>query len=388
MNWRHGALIVLVVGLFLFNHRVIIIQNYRDNSPILSSEEITGLEKKVESIYSTAKEKIAAGTYTPLDWQRDTYFLQVKILQQTKEKSRGFYCRERFFNLAYEACQYMVKNYYEPKRQANIFFQQKVTEAQNQVLQENGNRVDWSKFFLNLHHFMMGFLPYSFLIILIRRTVCYKLWQIKSAGDVLSVLLAGSLSVFGALAYRPDNFFQKRLDSQLQIWKEKIGTRGWRLVLAYLVAIIISLVTLFRPVKSQAQVIAETKVVCIIPMTEILKLPDETPDDYNFLFPDKITGIVRKFFEAVIKAIEITTNSFFAFLLIQLNLSPPLEFVWGLWAWPSKKISDWFATALSSRAPAFFVQFNNSLKTWTKNKGAYHENQNRIFNNLGVIYFS
>jgi len=81
MNCIQWVLVVLVVGLFIFNHREVIVKQYRDNTPVLTSEEITELENNVEKVYATAKEKIDAETYTPLDWQRDIYFLKLKIIR-------------------------------------------------------------------------------------------------------------------------------------------------------------------------------------------------------------------------------------------------------------------------------------------------------------------
>ncbi len=247
---------------------------------------------------------------------------------------------------------------------------------------ENNERVDWAKIFSQLHLFMLAFLPYSLLIVLIRRSARYKLWQIYSAGDIVWVIIAIGLSVFGAIAYRPDNFIQKRVDSQLQIWKERIGARGWRLALAYLVAIVISLATLFRPAKSQAQTVVETKIVSMVPAATIANQQEES-DEQQVFFPEKIVGFLRRFFEEIMKGIETVVYSLFSLLIIHF-FSPPLEFVWGMWARPPDDIRLWTIRALGSRAPANFVQFNSRIN-WTKNKGVYHENQNCSFYNLGAF---
>lgn len=381
MNWLQKSLIVLVVGLFIFNHRTAIINQYRDNTPVMTSEEITALEKRVENVYATAKEKIEAGTYTPLDWQRDIYFLRCKVLQPMGGKySYGSY---RFYELAGEAYQYTIDRYYTPQRdepKRALFFQQEVNNAQAQVMRENNERVDWGRGFQALHLFMLAFLPYSLLIIFVRRSTKYKVWQIVSAGDVICVLVCTGFSVFGAIAYRPNNFLQKRIDSQLQIWKVKIGARGWRLALAYLVAIIISLATLIRPAKSQAQTVVETKVVSMVPAAAVNQ---EETDNQHVFFPEKIVGFLRRFFEEIMKGIETVVYSLFSIMIIQF-FSPPLEFIWGMWARPPDKILFWITRALGSRAPANFVQFNSRIN-WTKNKGVRHENQNCSFYNLGVV---
>lgn len=376
MNWLQKGLIVLVVGLFLFNHRAAVVKQYRDNTPVLTSEEITELVEKVDMSYKTAKEKIAAGTYTPLDWQRDVYFWQVKILRQMG----GQYSEERFFILAGQAHEYAEKHYYRPNEQdklSGLLFRQEVNQAQARVLAENGERVDWGKGFQKLHRLMLIFLPYSLLIIIIRRSTRYQLWQVASVGDIILVMIATGLSIFGAIAYRPDNFLQKRIDSQLQIWKGKIGAHGWRLALAYLVAIIVSLATLIRPAKSQTQMVIEIKIVSIVPAA-IVTSQQEKSDEQRVFLSEKVVGVLRGFFEEVMRGIEIIVFSFF-FLMITQTFPLPLEYVWGLWARPPDEIRFWVTRALGSRAPADFVLVANSPKTWTKKTGVYHENQNHVF---------
>lgn len=385
MNWLRKGLIALVVGLFLFNHRAAVVKQYRDNTPVLTSEEITELVEKVDMSYKTAKEKIAAGTYTPLDWQRDVYFWQVKILRQMG----GQYNEERFFVLAGQAHEYAEKHYYRPNEQdklSGLLFRQEVNQAQAQVLAENGERVDWSKILQKLHRLMLVFLPYSLLIILVRRSTRYKLWQIVSAGDIIWIIVATGLSIFGAVAYRPDNFLQKRIDSQLQIWKEKIGAHGWRLGLAYLVAIVVSLATLIRPAKSQTQMVVETKIVSIVPADAATNQEEESDEQIVF-FPEKIVGFLRRTFEEVMRGIEIIVFSFF-FLTITQTFPLPLEYVCGLWARPPDEIRFWIARAIGSRAPADFVLVANSQRTWTKFfTGAYYENQNVFCTRPGSGFF-
>lgn len=149
MNWHHGALITLVIGVFLFNHRTSVIKELGDREELftLSSEEITILTHKVDSVYSNAKDKIATGEYTALDWQRDLFWLKNNVLINPTSRSFEFFSQD-FFKKAFEAREFIEKNYYDKQSRGrtNFIFHQEVDRAQDQVLRENHARdIDWSR---------------------------------------------------------------------------------------------------------------------------------------------------------------------------------------------------------------------------------------------------
>lgn len=228
--------------------------------------------------------------------------------------------------------------------------------------------------------FPINFLPFIILLILIKRWYYSRPWQF-SFGDVVVIILCHLTGTFAFRVYTPNNFLQKRIDSQLKIWKDKIGAHGWRLALAYLVAIIVSLATLIRPAKSQAQMVVETKIVSLVPAAAIVNQQEKESNEPMVFFPEKVVGFLRRVFEEIMIGIETVVYKTFSFMITQF-FSPPLEFIWGLWARPPDEMRFWITRALGSRAPADFVLVSNSLKTWTKKiTGVNYENQN-IFDHL------
>lgn len=374
MNWYHKLLITLVVGLFLFIHQDVIIENYRDNSPVLSSEEITKLEKQVTDITVIAKEKIKSGTYSPSEWQQHVYFLQTQVLQ----KFGGRYSREKFFVESGKILDYTIKNYYEPKTKdpvEGLLFQQEINSAQANVLHENNVGVDWSKFVSSIWSFYLSFIFFTFLIILIKRSTVYL--KIHSAGDVVVVALCTLFSVIGTFAYKPNSLLQKTIDAELKVWQEKIGTRGWRLALAYMLAILFAIGTILRPIKIYAQEIFQHRVT----ITQMVELESE---DESLEFNLPIVAIARNYFVKIIRVIQKYIFLFFSPMFVTLNIPPPRSFIIISWQTPRDKIVL-SKIIIGCRAPSILVQFNLINRTKTKNKGIYSE---KHFSNIINLFGS
>ncbi len=367
MNWYHKFLITLVVGLFLFNHQEVIIESFRDNSPVLSSEEITSLEKQVAEITVIAKDKIKSGTYSPEDWQKDVFFLQTQVLQ----KFKGTYSQEEFFIKAGKILDYTMAHYYEPKSKEHSLFQQEVNEAQAKVLQEKNFRVDWSKLIYSIWSFYLSFIPFTFLIILIKRSTLYK-FKFYSAGDIAVVILGTLLSLIGVFVYKPNSLLQKTIDAELKIWQQKIGTRGWRLVLAYMLAVFFSLATVLRPIKIYAQEFVQTNVVTTI----MIGQSEQDSHDEDCYLP--VVAIVRNYFRRIVRAIQKYIFLFFAPMFILLNIPPPRSFIVVNWQTPRDKIVL-SKMIIGCRAPSVLFQFNLINRNKIKHKGIYSEKYH--FNN-------
>ncbi|GEM_PF-6918675 len=362
MNWYHKVLIILVVGLFIFIHQDVLVQNYRDNSPVLSSEEITKLEQQVAQISATATQDIKSGTYSPAKWQQHVYFLQTQVLQ----KFGGIYSREKFFVEAGRILDYTIKNYYEPRSNdpvKGLLFQQEINSAQAKVLHENNVTVDWSKFVSSIWSFYLSFLPYTLLIILIRRSVIYKL-KFHSAGDVAVVILS-TFSIIGIFVYKPKSLLQKTIDAELKVWQEKIGTKGWRLALAYTLAIIFAIGTILRPAKVYAQEFFKERVV----ITQMVELDSE---DESLEFNLAIVAILQRYFVETIRAIQKFIFLFFSPMFILLNIPPPRSFIFVSWQTPRDKIVL-SKMIVGCRTPSVLFQFNLINRNNKKHKGIYSE---------------
>ncbi len=366
MNWYHKFLITLVVGLFLFNHQEVIIESFRDNSPVLSSEAITKIEEQVSEISEIATAKIKSGTYSPEDWQKDVFFLQTQVLQ----KFKGTYSQEEFFIKAGKILDYTMAHYYEPKSKEHSLFQQEVNEAQAKVLQEKNFRVDWSKLIYSIWSFYLSFILFAGLIILIKRSTLYK-FKFHSAGDVVVIVLCTLLGVIGIFVYKPNSLLQKTIDAELKVWREKVGSNGWRLVVAYMLAIFFALATILRPIKIYAQEFVQDRVI-ITQMVE-LESGDES-EDFNL----PIVAIVRKYFVEIIRAIQKYIFLFFSPMFILLNIPPPRSFIVVNWQTPRDKIVL-SKMIIGCRAPSVLFQFNLINRNKIKHKGIYSEKYH--FNN-------
>lgn len=376
MNWYHKLLITLVVGLFLFIHQDVIIENYRDNSPVLSSEEITKLEKQVTDITVIAKEKIKSGTYSPSEWQQHVYFLQTQVLQ----KFGGRYSREKFFVESGKILDYTIKNYYEPKTKdpvEGLLFQQEINSAQANVLHDNNVGVDWSKLISSIWSFYLSFIPFVFLIILIKRSTLYQL-KFHSAGDMAVVILCILFSIIGIFAYKPNSLLQRTIDAELKVWRDKIGSSGWRLVLAYTLAIIFAIGTILRPIKIYAQEFVQTNVVTTI----MIGQSEQDNHDENYSLP--LVGIVWNYFRRIVRAIQKYIFLFFSPMFILLNIPPLRSFIVVNWQTPRDKIVL-SKIIIGCRAPSILVQFNLINRTKTKNKGIYSE---KHFSNIINLFGS
>lgn len=376
MNWYHKyhkLFIVVVVGIFLFLHKEAIIQNYRDNSPVLSSEEITKLEQQVAQISATATQDIKSGTYSPTKWQQHVYFLQTQVLQ----KFRGMYSREKFYVEASKILDYTIKYYYEPKRQEQILFQKQVNDAQAKVLHDNNVTVDWSKFGSSIWSFYLAFLPFALLIILIRRSVIYRL-KFHSAGDIAVVILSTLFSIIGIFVYKPNSLLQKTIDAELKVWQEKIGTKGWRLALAYTLAIIFAIGTILRPAKVYAQEFFKERVV----ITQVVQMVELNFEEESLEFNLPISATVRNYFVKIIRAIQKYIFLFFSPMFVALNIPPPRSFIIISWQTPRDALVL-FKMIIGCRTPSVLFQFNLINRNNKKHKGIYSEkyyfNINRLF---------
>lgn len=370
MNWYHKLLITLVVGLFLFNHQDVIIDSFSDNSPVLSSEAITKLEEQVTEITETATAKIKSGIYSPEEWQKDVFFLQTQVLQ----KFRGTYSQEEFFVKAGKMLDYTIEYYYEPKSKEHSLFQQEVNEAQAKVLHDNNVGVDWFKLISSIWSFYLSFMLFAWLIILIKRSTLYK-FKFHSGGDIAVVILGTLLSLIGVFVYKPNSLLQKTIDAELKIWQQKIGTRGWRLVLAYMLAIFFALATVLRPIKIYAQEFVQTNVV-----TTIMIGQSEDSHDEDYSLP--VVGIVWNYFRRIVRAIQKYIFLFFAPMFILLNIPPPRSFIIVNWQTPRDKIVL-SKVIIGCRAPSVLFQFNLINRNKIKHKGVYSEKYHFINNLFG-----
>ena len=370
MNWYHKLLITLLVGLFLFNHQDVIVDRYRDNSPVLTSEQITNLDRQVLELSITANEKIKSGTYSAEQWQSDVYFL--RGILNGYEKYYNF----RFYIHAQKTIDFTTENYYRPKsmdRVNSLLFQQEVNSAQAKILHNNNVGVDWSKIISGIWSFYLSFMLFTFLIILIKRSVGYK-FKFHSAGDIVVVILCTLLSILGIFVYKPNSLLQKTIDAELRVWQQKIGTRGWRLGLAYMLAIFFALSAILRPIKIYAQEFVQSKVV----ITQMVEL-EYANESLEFNLP--IVAIVRSYLIRIIRAIQKYIFLFFSPMFILLNIPPPRSFIMISWSLPRDRIAlD--KMIVGCRAPSVLVQFNTIDRTINKHKGIYSEKYHFNINNL------
>ncbi len=365
MNWYHKLLITLVIGLFLFIHQDVIIENYRDNSPVLSSEEITSLNEQVLRVATNAQEQIKSDGYSVDQWQADVFLLR-QILNEYKR-----YYNYRFYIHAQNTIDFTIENFYRPKSMDKVnglLFQQEVNSAQANVLHDNNVGVDWSKFLTGLWSFYLSFIPFVFLIILIKRSTVYKL-KFHSAGDMAVVILCILFSIIGIFVYKPNSLLQKTIDAELQVWQEKIGTRGWRLALAYMLAILFAIGTILRPIKIYAQEIVQNRVT----ITQMVVESEDESLEFNL----PITATVRNYFVKIIRAIQKYIFLFFSPMFILLNIPPPRSFIIVNWQTPRDKLVL-SKMIIGCRAPSILVQFNLINRTKTKYKGIYYSEKHHF----------
>lgn len=252
--WQKVVIALIAALFFVSNWKVFKENGVRE----WDAKEVSMIFDESQTIHRRAVKAIEEGSYTPRQYADDMYQLLV-----LKTSTAVHYQR------ALEGIQESLGKKYLPAILADPRVAAEVTEEMSRVfepirteaLANTKNGLKW---------LYWEFLPFSLLIILVRR------WSVKglylgSFGDTISVLLATFLWPIGVFVYKPINSFQRRVDYQVKVWKERIGEKGLRLGLAYVVAVVIALFSTLRPIVVRAQVVKSEQITTVVPSKS---LPD------------------------------------------------------------------------------------------------------------------
>lgn len=343
-RWQQVA-VALVVLAFFGAHWQRFASRFR--TAAMTQEESLMLMSEAQSINLRASKTIQEGSYQPEQFARDM------IRLREIETQDGFWFHEQVSSVHTT----IADMYLESRRDMKT--RQRILLEQDRIL-EPGRQEGWRNFRQSLKTIYLHFLPFVFPILLIRR-IPVKRWKCPSFGETVSIILSLIFWPIGVFAYRPSNFFQQRLDYQVRRWKEKVGERGWRLAVAYTVALIVTILSSIKPQLSWAGEVVKIQIVQTQPSEES---DQSTSDGVD------VVAILQETFYRLFRFIKR-----FLQILEVVNISPTRRILW-LQTRPIRSLPEMFVRlGRAPRTPPMFAcdLINNSRVNFNVYFGGCYE---------------